>query len=136
MDDTESSSFGFPSSGSPQRESLLYEARSTSSPSLAPTIFMSSITKSFHLHFGLFLLPVIAISISLFPTYPSLLFTCPYQRNLAPRRLSGSFAIFAVPLIYSFFILFFILSSLLILSLSHTRPDDTRVYVVHVQFNL
>ena len=132
MDDTESSSFGFPSSGSPQRESLLYEARSTSSPSLAPTIFMSSITKSFHLHFGLFLLPVIAISISLFPTYPSLLFTCPYQRNLAPRRLSGSFAIFTVPLIYSFFIL----SSFLILSLSHTRPDDTRVYVVHVQFNL
>ena len=62
----------FPYSGSPQRESLLHKTRSTSSPSLAPTISMNSLTKSIHLLFGLslFLLPGIAI------------FIIPSQRNL------------------------------------------------------
>ena len=39
----------FPNSGSSRRESLLHKTRSTSSPSLAPTTFMSSLTKSIHL---------------------------------------------------------------------------------------
>ena len=59
-----------PYSGSPQRDSNLHFTRSTSSPSLAPTLSMSSLTKSIHLLLGLplFLLPGTAISIILFPT--------------------------------------------------------------------
>ena len=59
-----------PYSGSPQRDSNLHFTRSTSSPSLAPTLTMSSLTKSIHLLLGLplFLLPGTAISIILFPT--------------------------------------------------------------------
>ena len=55
--------------GSPQRNSNLHFTRSTSSPSLAPTLSMSSLTKSIHLLLGLplFLLPGTAISIILFP---------------------------------------------------------------------
>ena len=58
-----------PYSGSPQRDSNLHFTRSTSSPSLAPTLSMSSLTKSIHLLLGLplFLLPGTAISIILFP---------------------------------------------------------------------
>ena len=58
-----------PYSESPQRNSNLHFTRSTSSPSLAPTFSMSSLTKSFHLLLGLplFLLPRTAISIILFP---------------------------------------------------------------------
>ena len=57
-------------SGSPQRDSNLHFTRSTSSPSLAPTLSMSSLTKSIHLLLGLplFLLPGTAISIILFPS--------------------------------------------------------------------
>ena len=40
-------------SGSPQRDSMLHFTRSTSSPSLAPTLSMSSLTKSIHLLLGL-----------------------------------------------------------------------------------
>ena len=59
-----------PYSGSPQRDSNLHFTRSTSSPSLAPTLSMSSLNKSIHLLLGLplFLLPGTAISIILFPT--------------------------------------------------------------------
>ena len=59
-----------PYSVSPQRDSNLHFTRSTSSPSLAPTLSMSSLTKSIHLLLGLplFLLPGTAISIILFPT--------------------------------------------------------------------
>ena len=59
-----------PYSGSPQRESIFHFSRSTSSPSLAPTLSMSSLAKSIHLLFGLplFLLPGTAISIIVFPT--------------------------------------------------------------------
>ena len=59
-----------PYSGSPQCDSNLHFTRSTSSPSLAPTLSMSSLTKSIHLLLGLplFLLPGTAISIILFPT--------------------------------------------------------------------
>ena len=59
-----------PYSGSPQRESIFHFSRSTSSPSLAPTLSMSSLAKSIHLPFGLplFLLPGTAISIIVFPT--------------------------------------------------------------------
>ena len=59
-----------PYSGSPQRESIFHFSRSTSSPSLAPTLSMSSLAKSIHLLLGLplFLLPGTAISIIVFPT--------------------------------------------------------------------
>ena len=59
-----------PCSGSPHRDSILHFTPSTSSPSLAPTLFMSSLTKSIQLLLGLplFLLPGTAISIILFPT--------------------------------------------------------------------
>ena len=59
-----------PYSGSLQRDSILHFTRSTSSPSLAPTHSMSSLTKSIHLLLGLpfFLLPGTAISTILFPT--------------------------------------------------------------------
>ena len=64
-----------PYSGSPQCNSNLHFTRSISSPSLAPTLSMSSLTKSIHLLLGLplFLLPGTAISIILFPR--SLLFS-------------------------------------------------------------
>ena len=92
----------FPYSGSPQRESLLHKARSTSSPSLAPTISISSLTQSIHLLFDLplLLLPGIAISIILFPTLPSsLLFRCPYQCNLVIRSWSPSSVVAKVLLV-------------------------------------
>ena len=59
-----------PYSGTPQRDSNLHFTRSTSSPSLAPTLSMSSLTKFIHLllDLPLFLLPGTAISTILFPT--------------------------------------------------------------------
>ena len=59
-----------PYSGSTQRESIFHLSRSTSSPSLAPTLSTSFLAKSIHLLFGLplFLLPGTAISIIVFPT--------------------------------------------------------------------
>ena len=58
-----------PYSGSPQSDSNLHFTRSTLSPFLAPTLSMSSLTKSIHLFLGLplFLLPGTAISIILSP---------------------------------------------------------------------
>ena len=102
-----------PYSGSPQRDSNLHFTGFTSSPFLAPTLSMSFLIKSIHLLFGLslFLMPGTAISIILFPTLSSyLLFTCPYQRSLAFRSLSPSFAIIAVPLTDSFLILSFLVT--------------------------
>ena len=56
-----SSSFGFSLLGVPQRDSILHFIRSTSSPSLAPILSMSSLTKSIHLPlaflFSFFLAP-------------------------------------------------------------------------------
>ena len=58
-----------PYSGSPQCDSNLHFTRSTSSPSLAPNLSISSLTKSIYPLLGLplFLLPATAISIILFP---------------------------------------------------------------------
>ena len=66
----------FPYSGWTQRESLLHKTRSISSPSLAPTISMHSLTKSIHLFFGLplFHLPGFAISYDLSHSYPNVTF--------------------------------------------------------------
>ena len=47
-----------PYSGSPQHDSILHFTQSTSSPSLAPTLFMPSLTKSIHLLLGLPLLNI------------------------------------------------------------------------------
>ena len=104
----------FPYSGSPKRKSIFYLARSTSSPSLAPTLSTSSLAKSIHLLLALplFLLPDTARSIILIP------------RSLLPSfsRVHASLALhsevyllallasFAVPLTYSFLILSFLVT--------------------------
>ena len=96
-----------------QRKNIFHFIRFTLSLSLAPTLFMFSLSKYIRLllDFSLFLLPDTAISTILFPTWPSsFLFTCPYQRGLALGSLSPSFAIFKVPLTYWFLILSFLVT--------------------------
>ena len=64
-------------------DSRLHAARSYTSPD-SPCSLRSSFTQSAHLFFGLPLLPFpcTSIPIALFPTYSSLLITCPYHRVL------------------------------------------------------
>ena len=67
----------------------------------------SSFTQSAHLFFGLpLLLPCTSIPIALFPTYSSILITCPYHRILRSRTFFEiSSPTFVFPLIFSFLIL-------------------------------
>ena len=88
------------------RESLFHQTRSTSSPSLAPTISISSFIKTiFSLAFLSFFYQVLC---HLYHSFPNVIFSpvrASIQRNLVPGSLPPSLIIFVVPLIYWFFIL-------------------------------
>ncbi|XP_054648940.1 uncharacterized protein LOC129190355 [Dunckerocampus dactyliophorus] len=110
-----SSSFplGFSLQGSPQQINCLNLTLSSASSSLTPTTFMSSFTTSINLFFGLplGLLPGSSKLSILLPIYSlSLLWTCPNHLSLASLTLSPKPLTCAVPLMYSFLILSFLVT--------------------------
>ncbi|XP_068170159.1 MTOR-associated protein MEAK7 isoform X1 [Antennarius striatus] len=97
----------------PQRTNCLHLTLSSASSYLTPTTFKSSLTTSINLLFGLLLglLPGSSKLSILLPIYSlSPLWTCPNHLSLASLTLSPKPLTCAVPLMYSFLILSFLVT--------------------------